>query len=128
MTTVEFITELFCGIDDEMKETPKHPQSLQYASVIVTLGVVFAQKGGGRRAFYRWLERDYRPLFPKLTERRGLFRLFAAHWDWTFSKRFFIEPGINFKPGWLSGWRCSICLFLGMDALQMPRRFPPFHR
>ncbi|HEY5138379.1 MAG TPA: hypothetical protein VIJ25_03545 [Methylococcales bacterium] len=64
MTTVDFITELFCRIDDEMKETPKHPQSLLYPSEIVTLGVLFAQKGGGSRAFYRWLERDYRLCFP----------------------------------------------------------------
>ena len=92
MTTVDFITELFCRIDDEMKETPKHPQSLLYPSEIVTLGVLFAQKGGGSRAFYRWLERDYRPLFPKLPERTRLFRLFAAHWDWTL--HFLVEPGL----------------------------------
>jgi len=27
MTTVDFITELFCRVDDKMKEVPKHNQS-----------------------------------------------------------------------------------------------------
>jgi hypothetical protein len=92
MTTVDFITELFCRIDDEMKDIAKHPQSLLQPSEIVTLGALFALKGGGSRAFYRWLERDYRPLFPKLPERTRLFRLFATHWDWTL--HFLVEPGL----------------------------------
>ena len=33
--------------------------------------------------FYRWLTRDYRPLFPRLPERTRLFRLFMTHQDWT---------------------------------------------
>jgi hypothetical protein len=32
---------------------------------------------------YRWLTRDYRPLFPRLPERRRLFLLFTTHQDWT---------------------------------------------
>ena len=69
MTTEDFITELFCRIDDAMKAVAKHPLGLLFPSEIVTLGVLFALKGGGSRAFYRWLERDYRPLFPRLPER-----------------------------------------------------------
>src|SRR5262245_56936613 len=34
-------------------------------------------------AFYRWLTRDYRPLFPRLPERTRLFRLLKTHQDWT---------------------------------------------
>ena len=79
MTTVDFITELFYRIDDAMVDIPKHPQSRLYPSEIVTLGVLFALKGGGSRAFYRWVERDYRPLLHKLPERARLFRLFVAH-------------------------------------------------
>lgn len=41
MTTIDFITELFCRIDDEMKEVPKHPQSYLYPSEIVTLALLF---------------------------------------------------------------------------------------
>jgi hypothetical protein len=54
MTTVDFITEFFCRIDDAMVEVHKHPQSLLVPSEIVTMGVLFALKGGGSRAFYRF--------------------------------------------------------------------------
>jgi len=50
---------------------------------VVTLGLLHALKGVGNRAFYRWLTRDYRPLFPQLPERTRLFRLFKTHQDWT---------------------------------------------
>jgi hypothetical protein len=40
-------------------------------------------KAGANRAFYRWLTRDYRTLFPRLPERTRLFRLFVTHQDWT---------------------------------------------
>jgi hypothetical protein len=39
----------------------------------------------GNRAFYRWLTRDYRALFPRLPERTRLFRLFITHQDWTMA-------------------------------------------
>jgi len=40
-------------------------------------------QGVGNRPFYRWLTRDYRPLFPRLPERTRLFRLLKTHQDWT---------------------------------------------
>ena len=40
-------------------------------------------QGVGNRPFYRWLTRDYRPLFPRLPERTRLFRLLKTHHDWT---------------------------------------------
>ena len=83
MTTEDFIIELFCRIDDQMSDIAKHPQLNLYPSEIVTLAVLFAIKGVGDRAFYRWLDRDWRPLFPKLPERTRLFRLFKTHQDWT---------------------------------------------
>lgn len=79
MTTVDFITELFCRVDDALQNQPKHPQAKLYPSEVVTLALLFALKGGSERAFYRWLERDYRPLFPHLPARTRLFRLFATH-------------------------------------------------
>jgi hypothetical protein len=42
-----------------------------------------ALKGVGNCPFYRWLTRDYRPLFPRLPERTRLFRLLTTHQDWT---------------------------------------------
>lgn len=92
MTTVDFITALFCRIDEEMREVPQHPQAHLAPSEVVTLALLFALKGGGERAFYRWLERDYRPLFPRLVERTRLFRLFATHQDWT--DRFLAQPTV----------------------------------
>jgi hypothetical protein len=92
MSTEDFIIELFCRIDDAMKQVPKHPQSHLYPSEIVTLGVLFALKGVGNRAFYRWLVRDFHPLFPKLPERTRLFRLLTVHQAWT--NDFLVQPGL----------------------------------
>jgi len=92
MTTLDFITELFCKVDDTMRGVPKHPQANLYPSEVVTLGMLFALKGDGERAFYRWIARDYRPLFPKLPERTRLFRLFKAHRAWT--DRFLAQPSL----------------------------------
>jgi hypothetical protein len=47
--------------------------------------MLHALKGVGNRAFYRWLERDYRALFPELPERTRLFRLFKTHWRWSYA-------------------------------------------
>src|SRR5262249_29092648 len=82
-TTIEFITALFCQVDDQLAGFPKHPEAHLWPSEAVTLGLLHALKGGGNRAFYRWLKRDYRPLFPRLPERTRLFRLFVTHQDWT---------------------------------------------
>jgi len=64
MTTVDFITELFCRIDDSMTDAKKHSQANLYPSEVVTIAILFALKGVGNRAFYRWLRRDYLGLFP----------------------------------------------------------------
>ncbi len=82
-TTIEFITALFCQVDDHLPGLPKHPEAHLSPSEVVTLGLLHARKGGGNRPFSRWLTRDYRALFPRLPERTRLFRLFATHQDWT---------------------------------------------
>jgi len=82
MTTVDFITALFYEVDEQMCTMPKHPEAYLWPSEVVTLGLLHALKGVGNRAFYRWLTRDYRPLFPRLPERTRLFRLFRTHQDW----------------------------------------------
>ena len=83
MSTADFIIALFYRIDNQMCMVPKHPQAALYPSETVTLGVLYALKGGSKRAFYRWLRRDWRAFFPRLPERTRLFRLLAAHPDWT---------------------------------------------
>lgn len=92
MTTHDFIIELFCRVDDTMPDATKHPQAKLYPSEVVTLALLFALKGVGNRAFYRWVARDYRSLFPHLPDRTRLFRLFNTHRDWT--DRFMAEPSL----------------------------------
>jgi len=83
MTTVDFIIALFYHVDTHLHAIPKHPEAHLWPSEVVTLGLLHALKGVGNRAFYRWLKRDYRSLFPHLPERTRLFRLFTTHQDWT---------------------------------------------
>jgi len=90
MSTEELIIDLFCRVDAVLGDEPKHPQAKLYPSETVTLALLYALKGTGGRAFYRWLCRDYRPLFPALPERTRLFRLFVAHRAW--ADRFLGEP------------------------------------
>ncbi len=83
MTTEDFISELFYWVDETMKEVPKHPQASLWPSEVVTLGLLFALKGVGNRACYRWVRRDWRGLLPALPERTRLFRLLVTHRPWT---------------------------------------------
>jgi hypothetical protein len=94
MTTVEFITALFYEVDEQLHALPKHPEAHLWPSEVVTLGLLHALKGVGNRAFYRWLTRDYRALFPQLPERTRLFRLFRTHQDWT--QVFLAAPTVGF--------------------------------
>ena len=91
MTTVDFITELFCRVDDQIAND-KHSQGKLYPSEVVTLALLYSLKGSGQRAFWRWLVRDYRPLFPQLPHRTRLFRLFNSHRS--YIARFLADPSI----------------------------------
>jgi hypothetical protein len=82
MTTEEFIIHLFCLIDDQMSDVAKHPQAKLYPSELVTIGVLFALRGGMFRVFYRWLVRDYGALFGEVPERTRLQRALHTHQDW----------------------------------------------
>jgi hypothetical protein len=90
VTTEEFIIELFCRVDDVMLDVGKTGQAHLYPSEVVPLGLLFALKGSGNRAFYRWLSRGYRAWFPRLPERTRLFRLFNEHQHWT--QRLMVAP------------------------------------
>src|SRR5437868_9838366 len=92
MTTQDFIIALFYAVDQEMLEVPKHPEAKLYPSEVVTLALLHAIKGGGTRAFYRWLTRDYVALFPQIPERTRLARLFKTHTAWT--ARFLAAPTV----------------------------------
>jgi hypothetical protein len=92
VSTSDVITHLFCKVDDELNDVGKHPLAQLYPSEIVTLALLFALKGVGNRAFYRWLQRDYLDLFPKLTHRTRLFRSFNQYRDLT--DRFMAKPSL----------------------------------
>jgi hypothetical protein len=62
MTTEDIIIHIFGLVDERLKDAKRVPQTHLYPSEIVTIGVLFALKGGHFRAFYRWLERDFAPL------------------------------------------------------------------
>ena len=90
MSIEEIIIGLYIRVDTVMKDVPKHPQAKLYPSEVVTLALLFALKGDGERAFYRWIHKNYRGLFPGLPHRTRLFRLFATHQDW--SEYFLAQP------------------------------------
>ncbi len=92
MTTEDFISELFYGVDETMKDVPNHPLARLWPREVVTLGLLFALKGVGTRAFYRWVSRAWRSLFPAVPERPRLLRLFALHRQWT--EEFLANPSV----------------------------------
>ena len=94
MTTLDFITELFCRVDDRCQQLGqrKHTQARLWPSEVVTLALLSALKGAGNRPFYRWLVRDYAELFPQLPSRTRLLRLFKSHQRWSCA--FWAEPSL----------------------------------
>jgi len=92
MTSVDIITELFCKVDDVMKDIPNHSQEALHPSELVTIGVLYAFKGVGHRAFYRWISTNHTDMFPSLPERTRLFRRLNKHRDWT--QRFLADPSL----------------------------------
>src|SRR5437870_4694344 len=92
MTTQDCIIALFSAVDQEMLDVPKRPDAKLSPSEVVPLALLLAIKGGGMRAFSRWLRRDYLPLFPHMPERTRLARLFAPPTAWT--ARFLAAPTV----------------------------------
>ena len=62
MTTIDFITDLFCRIDDQMQSLPKHLQATLWPSEVVTLGVLHALKGVQPRLLSRADPRLFTPV------------------------------------------------------------------
>jgi hypothetical protein len=84
MTTDDIILHIFYLVATTMPEIQRHSQAKLYPSELVTIGILFALKGGYFRAFYRWLNRDYGTWFGDgtLPERTRLQRLLKTHQDW----------------------------------------------
>jgi hypothetical protein len=74
MTTEDIIIHIFYHVDNAMPNAKKTPQAKLYPSEVVTIGILFALKGGHFRAFCRWLTRDYAGLFGGLVDRTTLLR------------------------------------------------------
>ena len=79
----DFITELFCKVDDAIPDAPRHSQSIRSVSEVVTVGILYGVKGVSQRAFYPWLRDNYGHLFPKLPERTRRFHRLHTQRYWT---------------------------------------------
>ena len=79
MTTEEIIILIFCAVDNGVGAVSKERNAKLYPSEVVTIGILFALKGGRFRAFYRWLKRDYNALFGGLPDRTALLRQLRVH-------------------------------------------------
>src|SRR3712207_304335 len=75
MPTDELIIRVFCIVDERLVDVKKRADARLYPSEIVTIGLIFALKGGKYRPFYRWIADNVRHLFPKLPELSRLQRL-----------------------------------------------------
>ena len=53
MITNDIILHIFCLVDDSLLIIPRHSQAKLYSSELMTIGNLFALKGGFFRAFYR---------------------------------------------------------------------------
>jgi len=51
MTTADFITALFCRVDDALWDVPQYSQAPLSPREVVTLSLLFVLKGGAERAF-----------------------------------------------------------------------------
>lgn len=90
MSVDEIITRLFVMVDNHLRDVKRPADAQLHPSEVVTIGLLFALKGGKFRAFHRWLDANYRYLFPRLNERTRLARLLVRYQDMT--DRFLAEP------------------------------------
>lgn len=90
MSTDEIIIRLFCMVDDRLGAVKKRSDAHLYDSEIVTIGMLFALRGGQYRPFYRWLYANYRFLFPNLPDFTRLLRLLKRCGQYT--DEFLAEP------------------------------------
>ena len=79
MTTEDIIVHIFYHVDNGVGPVMKDPCAKLYPSEVVTIGILFALKGGHFRAFYRWLARDFDALFGGLPDRTNLLRQLSEY-------------------------------------------------
>ena len=81
MPTADCVIALFCVVDERLGPLPKHPQARLWPSEAVTVGLLYALRGGSFRSFDRWLRREVAALFggAGVPERTRLLRLLRRH-------------------------------------------------
>jgi hypothetical protein len=82
VTTEEFIITLFCEIDDRMGDVRQHRQAKLWPSEVVTIGIMFALKGGILPCLLPMAAARICPLFAVWPERTRLQRLLLRHQVW----------------------------------------------
>lgn len=90
MPVDEFIIHLFCIVDETIGPVKKRRDAKLYPSEIVTIGLLFACKGGHFSRFYRWLAANYRHFFPRLPEHSRMARLVRDYAE--FTEDFLVTP------------------------------------
>ena len=90
MSTEDIIIRLFLIVDDRISSVKKRSDANLYPSEIVTIGLLFALKGGKFSPFYRWLSANYGYLFPNLPEHSRLTRLLRDYSP--YAEQFFADP------------------------------------
>ncbi len=76
-----------------MQDVMKPDQARLHPSELVTIAMLYALKSSrGKRAFYRWFEANYLPLFPNLPERTRLFRALSTYRARAWADRFLADP------------------------------------
>ena len=56
MTTEDIILHIFYLVATSLPDIPRHPQAKLYPSELVTIGILFALKGGYFRSIVGWSE------------------------------------------------------------------------
>ena len=83
MNIADFITELYCQIDDALPDVPQHSQAILSLSELIAIGVLQAMKRVRQRAFCHWLQDNSGHLFPNCPAAPRLNRRLRAQRDWT---------------------------------------------
>ena len=83
VNSTSFSAELYCRVNDAIADAPQHSQAILSISEVVSIGILYAAKGVGQRAFYTWRRDNYGHIFPKLPERTRLLRRLHNQQHWT---------------------------------------------
>jgi hypothetical protein len=84
------IIHLYCIVADRLYDVKPHRNAKLHPSEVVTIGLLYALKGHGYRAFYRWLDHNWKAFFPALPDKTRLHRLLATYQHLTDA--FLAEP------------------------------------